>query len=109
MYLVFSAEYLAKKSPGVGAPKQCVLGAIINGGVACVCEKCNGAFFVHWCAFLRIFVRLASQKIAIAEKSLAFSNCKVQIASFTAEIAEKSPEDRRKNRRKIAAIFRVAE
>ena len=39
------------------------------------------------------------------EKSLAFSNRKVQIASFTAEIAEKSPENRRKNRRKIAAIF----
>ena len=33
---------------------------------------------------------LASQKIAIAEKSLAFSNHKVQIASFTAEIARKN-------------------
>ena len=36
MYLVFSAEYLAKKSPGVGAPKNTLLGM---GGVGVGCIK----------------------------------------------------------------------
>ena len=49
--------------------------------------------------------RLASQKIAIAEKSLRFQIAKYQIAGFAAEIAEKSPENRRRNRRKIASDF----
>ena len=38
---------------------------------------------------------LASQTIAIAEESLAFSNRKVQIASFTAEIAGTSPKNQK--------------
>ena len=58
---------------------------------------------------LPVLVLSVPKKFAIAEKSLAFSNRKVQIASFTAEIAEKSPENRRENRRKIAAIFGGAE
>ena len=52
---------------------------------------------------------LASQKIAIAEKSLRFQIAKCKIASFSAEIAEESPENRRGNRRKIAAISWGAE
>ena len=47
----------------------------------------------------------ASQKIAIAEKLPSFQIAECDIASFTAEIAEKSPENRRKNRRKIGSVF----
>ena len=69
----------------------------------CVC------FALNW---FNVF-SLASQKIAIAEKSLRFQIAKYQIEGFVAEIAEKSPENRRRNRRKIAekslAIFRAAE
>ena len=49
-------------------------------------------------------MHLASTKIAIADKSLAFSNRKVQVTSFTADIAE-NHQSRRKNRRKNRCNF----
>ena len=62
----------------------------------------NGVLFLEFRFHCTI---LASQKIAIAEKSLRFQIAKYYIAGFAAEIAGKSPENRRRNRRKIASDF----
>ena len=49
--------------------------------------------------------KLSVPKNRNRRKIAAFSNRKVLIAGFAAEIAEKSPENRRRNRRKIASVF----
>ena len=55
-------------------------------------------------------LNLASQKKSQSQKNrLRFQITKCKIAGFTAEIAEKSPENHRKNRRKIAATLWCAE
>ena len=43
MYLVFSAKYLAKKSPGVGAPKGIVARSQKNLAVCCWDPNYSGA------------------------------------------------------------------
>ena len=55
-------------------------------------------FLVAAGSSLTTFLSLASQKIAIAEKSPRFQIAKCRFASFAAEIAEIPPEELQKHR-----------